>query len=69
LKVFQNSTVITKTLIENVLPSVRISGIKGPHMAIANSTVTFTPEGISGGVPSYKYFWYVQYLIKSYPTF
>jgi len=66
LKVFQNSTVIQKNLIEVVLPAVAISGINGLTKSTVNSSISYTPKSVFGGIPPYKYLWYVEYLNNSY---
>ena len=66
LKVFQNSTVIQKNLTEVVLPAVAISGINGLTKSTVNSSISYTPKSVFGGIPPYKYLWYVEYLNNSY---
>jgi hypothetical protein len=66
LKVFQNSTVIQKNLTEVVLPAVTISGINGLTKSTVNSSISYTPKSVYGGIPPYKYLWYVGYLNNPY---
>ena len=66
LKVFQGSTVIQKSLTEVVLPAVTISGINGLTKSMVNSSISYTPKSVFGGIPPYKYLWYVEYLNNSY---
>ncbi len=66
LKVFENSTIVEKTLTEIVLPKVTISGINGPTKMEINSNASYTPEKIIGGKSPYKYIWYIQFINNSY---
>lgn len=59
LKVFENSTLIYKKLIETVLPAVAVKGINGPNESLVGNTSVYSSREITGGRGPYNYTWYV----------